>query len=54
MMLNGFEGLNKDKFLIRDVETDTWREYDMQYICPKSCINAEEIGLEENLFDSLK
>lgn len=54
MMLNGFEGLNKDKFLIRDVETDTWREYDIQYICPKNCINAEEIGLGESFLNNIE
>lgn len=54
MMLSGFDKLNKDKFMIRNTETDTWREYDMQYICINNTLEDEDIGTEESIFDSLE
>lgn len=53
MMFSGLDSQNKDKFMIKDVDTGAWNEYDIQYICLEDTINTEDLDIEDDLFNNL-
>lgn len=52
MMCDGLENIGMNKFMIKDVDTGAWNEYNIQYIYPEHTLNIEDLNIEDDLFDS--